>query len=68
MIVTNAQLKILLNLHSFLPNDEEFKNVSSDYKQVIIKYERILCNLLEQKMLENEQTRLYLEEKRTKHE
>ena len=68
MVVTNAQLKTLLNLHSFLPNDEEFKNVSPDYKQVIIKYERILCNLLEQKMLENEQTRLYLEEKRVKHE
>ena len=60
MRISNSELKSLLNLHNYLPNKEEFKYISDEYRKAIIRYEKILSLLLEQKMRENEQTREYL--------
>lgn len=67
MTISNYELKSLLNLHNYLPNQEDFKYISDDYRRAIIRYEKILCILIEQKMRENEQTRQYLNFKGEKH-
>lgn len=65
MNISNSDLKALLTLHNFLPSyTEELKYCSSDYIKAITRYEKILIKLLEQKIQENEETRIYLTERR----
>ena len=64
MKITNAQLKTLLELHNYLPNEKDYDYLTDDYCKTIIRYESILVNLLQQKIKENEETRIYLFERR----
>ena len=65
MKITNSDLKSLLTLHNYLPQDvHELQGLTDEHRLAIIRYERVLIKLLEQKMQENEETRTYLSERR----
>lgn len=67
MQISNSDLKALLTLHNYLPQyKEEQKYIDPEYIKAITRYEKILIKLLQQKIQENEDTRLYLEQKTNK--
>lgn len=67
MNISNSDLKALLTLHNFLPQyKEEQKCIDTEYIKAITRYEKVLIKLLQQKLQENEETRLYLELKTNK--
>ena len=67
MNISNSDLKALLTLHNYLPQyKEEQKYCDPEYIKAITRYEKILIKLLQQKLQENEDTRLYLEQKTNK--
>ena len=62
MNISNSDLKVLLSLHNYLPQyKEEQKFIDPEYVHTIARYEKVLIKLLQQKIQENEDTRLYLE-------
>ena len=65
MKISNSDLKALLTLHNYLPQCDE-RHIDTNYIKAITQYEKVLIKLLQQKIQENEDTRLYLEYKRNK--
>ena len=62
MHISNSDLNVLLTLHNYLPQyKEEQKFIDPEYVHTIARYEKVLIKLLQQKIQENEDTRLYLE-------